>query len=195
MRLGFFCVCVCLLLAAAPHATTVLPPSFQELVGEADIVFESEVVDTRSRATTFDGNEVIYTDVTFRVSRALKGRPGSIVSLQFLGGEVGDRGMKVYGMPTFARGDRDVIFAITSQPLISPLVRLMHGRVRVVRDGGTGAQESVRLYDGTPLRQVATFGAITRQDALSQTPALSLTAFEAAVSAEVERQAAQKVRR
>ena len=195
MKLGFVCVCVCLLLSAIPHATTVLPPSFQELVGEAEIVFEGDVVDTRSRATTYDGNEVIYTDVTFRVARTLKGQPGSVVSLQFLGGKVGDRGMKVYGMPTFARGDHDVIFAITSQPLISPLVRLMHGRVRVVRDGGTAAQESVRLYDGTPLRQVATFGAITRQDALSQTPALSLTAFEAAVSAEVERQAAQKGRR
>jgi len=195
MKLGFFCVCVCLLSSVVSHATTVLPPSFQELVGEADIVFEGEVIDTRSRATSFDGNEVIYTDVTFRVSRALKGRPGSVVSLQFLGGEVGDRGMKVYGIPTFARGDRDVIFAITSQPLISPLVRLMHGRVRVVRDGGAAAQESVRLSDGTPLRQVAAFGAITLQDALSQTPALSLTAFEAAVSAEVERQAAQKGRR
>jgi hypothetical protein len=195
MRALFFCVVVCLVVSASPHATTVLPPSFQELVGEAEIVFEGEVIDTRSRATTFEGNEVIYTDVTFRVARALKGRPGSTVSLQFLGGEVGDRGMKVYGMPTFARGDRDVIFAITSQPLISPLVRLMHGRVRIVRDGGAGAQDSVRLSDGTPLRAVATLGAITQQQALSQAPALSLTAFEAAVSAEVDRQTAQKVRR
>jgi hypothetical protein len=187
------CVAVCLLLSSSPSATTVIPPSFQELIGEAEVVFEGEVIDTRSRVSNVGGNEVIFTDVSFRVSRALKGAPPSVVSLQFLGGVVGDLGMRVQGVPTFARGDRDVIFAITSQPLISPLVRMMHGRVRIVRDGAAATQDSVRRFDGTPLREVSSFGATGQ--ALSQASAMSLTSFEAAVRAEVERQGAQKGRR
>lgn len=193
MRLGIACACCWLMLSAVPRATTVIAPTFQELVGEADLVFEGEVLDAQSRAAIVDGNDVIFTDVSFRVARALKGTPGSVVSLQFLGGVVGDRGMKVHGVPTFARGDRDIIFAVTSQSLVSPLVRMMHGRVRIARGGESGALETVRLFDGSPLREVASFGATAQ--ALSQTPAMSLAAFEAAVAAEVERQDAQKRRR
>jgi hypothetical protein len=182
---------VWLLLSASPRATTVIAPSFQELIAEAEIVFEGEVLDTRSRLTVEAGNETIVTDVSFRMIRALKGAPAPIVTLEFLGGVVGDHGYHVDGVPAFVRGDHDVIFAMTSQRFVSPLVRVMHGRVRIVKEG-PGGQDIVRRFDGTPLRDVAALGVNERQPVLSQIPALSLPAFESAVATEVARQGAQK---
>src|SRR5258705_11618570 len=150
MRFKVALVAVCLLLPASPQATTVIAPSFEELVREADVVFEGEVIETRSRISVEGGAETIVTDVSFRVASVLKGTAGPVTVLEFLGGVVGDRGFKVDGVPTFARGDRDVIFAKTSQRLISPLVRVMHGRVRIVK-AVPASQEFVRQFDGTPL--------------------------------------------
>jgi hypothetical protein len=191
MRRALACLAVCLALTAVPLATTVIPPTFQELVGEAELVFEGDVVDTRSRIDNTAGEDVIVTAVTFDVLRVLKGAANKTVVLEFLGGAVGDRGLKVAGMPVFARGDRDVIFAITSQRLISPLVRVMHGRVRISREG-PAAQEFVHLHDGSLLRDVAALGIRPQESGFSQRPALTLRAFEAAVADEVSRQAAQK---
>lgn len=194
MRTGIATGAVCLLLSMSPRATTVITPSFQELIAEAEIVFEGEVLDTKSRLTIEAGNETIVTDVSFRMIRALKGAPGSVVTLEFLGGVVGDHSYHVDGVPTFVRGDHDVIFATTSQRFVSPLVRVMHGRVRIAKEG-PGGQDIVRRYDGTPLRTVAALGASERQPVLSRTPALSLSAFESAVATEVARQDAQKTLR
>jgi hypothetical protein len=114
--------------------------------------------------------------------------------LQFLGGAVGDRGYKVGGVPTFTKGDRDIIFAVTSAQMVSPIVGMMHGRIRIAADAARG-QEMVRLFDGTPLRETGAFGTKERQPVFSQQPAMSVAAFESAVIAEVARQAAEKGRR
>jgi hypothetical protein len=124
----------------------------------------------------------------------MKGRPRPAIVLQFAGGVVGDRGFKVAGVPTFVRGERDVIFAVTSKRQISPVVGVMYGRFRIVTDGAAGG-ESVRQFDDTPLRSVAMIGSTQPSPVFSQTPAMSLSAFEAAIAAEVRRQAGANKRR
>src|SRR5262245_46636544 len=171
---------IVLSLSSFVDATTVVAPSFEELVAQADVVFEGEVFDTRARVSAERDGSPIVTDVYFRIAKTLKGASSSAMVLQFLGGEVGDVGFKVDGVPTFARGDRDVIFADTSARLVSPIVGMMHGRVRITSDGAN-RQDIVRLFDGRPLREVAAFGAATAQPLLSATPAMSLAAFESAV--------------
>jgi hypothetical protein len=185
---------VVLSLSSLVEATTVIAPSFEELVAQADVVFEGEVFDTRSRFSAERDGSPIVTDVYFRVAKVLKGDASASLVLQFLGGEVGDRGFRVDGVPTFARGDRDVIFAETSTRLVSPIVGLMHGRVRITADGAD-RQDVVRLFDGRPLREVGTLGAAAAQPLLSPKPAMSLAAFESAIVSEVARQAAAKGRR
>ena len=113
---------VALFLSSAVHATTVIAPSFEELIAQADIVIEGEVVDTKSRLETDADGTAIVTDVYFRVDKTLKGEPRTSIVLQFFGGEVGDVGYKVDGMPRFVRGDRDVLFARSATRLASPLV-------------------------------------------------------------------------
>jgi hypothetical protein len=181
-------------LSSGLNATSVIAPSFESLVAQADVVFESEVVDTRSRVSEERDGSPIVTDVYFRVAKALKGAPSATMVLQFLGGEVGDRGFRVEGVPAFARGDRDVIFAVTSERLVSPIVGMMHGRVRITSDG-VARQDIVRLFDGSPLRDVDTLGARAAQPLLSPKPAMSLAAFESAIRTEVARQAESSERR
>jgi hypothetical protein len=185
---------VALSLSSFVRATTVIAPSFEELVARADVVFEGQVIDTRASFASGRDGSFIVTDVYFRVARAFKGSPSATLVLQFLGGEVGDVGFQVDGVPTFARGDRDVIFADTSTRLVSPIVAMMHGRVRITADGAD-RQDIVRLFDGRPLREVRALGAATAQPRFGAEPAMSLAAFESAVAAEVARQAAAKERR
>jgi hypothetical protein len=194
MRYRVASAAMCLLLASPARATTVIAPNFEELVREADVVFEGDAIETRSRVVIEGGAETIVTDVSFRVARLLKGTSGPVIVLEFLGGVVGDRGFKVDGLPTFATGDRDVIFANTSQRLISPLVRVMYGRIRIAKDGPAG-QEYVRHFDGRPLREVASIGSAEKQAPLSPVAAMSLSAFESAIIAEVARQGAEPRRR
>ena len=194
MRFRVASAAMCLLLSVSARATTVIAPTFEQLVAQAEAVFEGEVIDTKSRLISHQGNEMIVTDVYFRVSKVLKGEASTMRILQFSGGVVGDIGYKVAGVPAFARGDRDIIFAVTSEQMISPIVGVMHGRIRIGVDRGNGL-EMVRHFDGTPLRETATLGSKEPQPVLSQKPAMSLSAFESAVVAEVARQAAQKGRR
>jgi len=178
----------------ALHATTVVAPTFTELVRQADVIFEGEVTDTRPRLVVDRGTEKIVTDVTFRVAKVSKGRTPTQTVLQFAGGVVGDRGFRVAGVPEFVRGERDVIFALASKQQISPVVGVMYGRFRIVGDGGADV-DRVRQFDDTPLRDVAAIGSKEQQPVLSQTPAMPLPAFEAAIAAEVRRQAGANKRR
>lgn len=158
------------------------------MVAQADAIVESEVVDTTSRFVPQRDGAPIVTDVYFRVEKVLKGAPASTLILQFLGGEVGDLGFRVEGVPSFAKGDRDVLFAITVAPQVSPIVGMMHGRVRITADVAT-RRDIVRAFDGTPLRDLRVLGSTTNQGVLSGRPAMTLAAFESAVSGEVARQA------
>jgi hypothetical protein len=174
-------------LVAPVAATTVIAPTFAELVRDAEIVFEGEVIDTKARVSVEREGETIITDVYFRVAKVLKGTVGPTTLLEFLGGTIGDRTYRIEGMPTFTIGDRDVIFAAPSRRLISPLVGIMHGRVRIVKDGAM-RQDLVRRFDGALLRNLSMLGSSQPQLIMSPQPAMSLSSFESAVIAEIARQ-------
>ena len=191
MRRCMFAALAALSLSSGARATTVVAPTFETLVAQADSIVESEVVDTSARLVPQRDGTPIVTDVYFRVEKVLKGAPASTMILQFLGGQVGDVGFRVDGVPSFSKGDRDVLFAITAAPLVSPIVGMMHGRVRITADAAT-RQDIVRVFDGTPLRDVRVLGSSANRRLQSERPAMTLSAFESAVAGEVARQAAKR---
>lgn len=149
-RFLVLCAAVSLLAAGTAFSTTVIQPSFDELVSKAELIFVGEAVDTRSvLETTRDGRRIV-TIVTFDVSRVIKGSVGIRTQLTFLGGTVGDEAMDIAGMPKFQVGDRDVLFVSSERSSASPLIGMWHGRFRVVEDPVSG-QLLVRSYDGKPL--------------------------------------------
>src|SRR4051812_27579162 len=74
-----------LAVAAGVRATTVEPPTFSQLVAEADSIYRGHVTAVEARRVqSASGAAVIKTFVTFAVDRAIKGASQTEVVLQFL---------------------------------------------------------------------------------------------------------------
>lgn len=141
--------------AVGARATSVIAPTFAELVAEADAIHRGEVTAVEARKVPApDGREVIKTFVTFAVTETLKGPARDTVTLEFLGGTVGRQRLTVSGMPRFNVGDRDFVFVQGNGAQFCPLVAVMHGRYRVQRDAAT-ARDYIARADGRPLADLA----------------------------------------
>ena len=196
MRLRFSFL---LLLALTPlvHATSVIPPTFAELVQEAEAIYRARVTSVQARRVERpDGQgSVIKTFVTLAVERVLKGADQKEVTLEFLGGTVGDESLTVSGMPKFSVGSRDFVFVQKNGVQFCPLVALMHGRYRVIRDQAT-AREHVARDNGMPLADTAEVSLPmtalpepVRAASAASAAARALTpeAFEASITSEMQR--------
>jgi hypothetical protein len=185
---------LCAFGVSALHATSVIAPTFPELVAESTVIARVEVTAIHTDWVDRPEGRVIKTFVTFSVLRALKGQPDGTITLPFLGGELAGESMRVEGMPRFIIGQTDILFlSDLSGARFSPLVGLMHGRYRVLTDATT-ARTYVARNDGAPLEsesdvqlpQSATSPA-NRLKSVSR--ALSPAAFEDLVTAETTRPA------
>jgi hypothetical protein len=174
----------------AGHATTVVPPTFTELVAKAQTVFVGQTLDVESRWVSTASGKVIVTLVTFKVERTIKGELGGQTVLEFLGGAVGDDRLEITGMPRFRVGDEDVLFVDDSGRPMCPVVAMAHGRFRVLEDPGTG-RLSIARHNFEPLASVSDIGAATAARVTSA-KALTLEAFSDAVDKEARRQRAVK---
>jgi len=178
-------VVAALLVVARPAApTTVLAPTFDDLVTRAESVFVAHVVDMRSIWVNSRSGRSIVTDVTFGIERTLKGPTYTERSLEFLGGTVGDDTLHVSGMPQFHINDRDVLFVADSGGPASPLVGFWYGRFRVQRDVATGVS-MIRTHDGRPLASLADVGNPKRAATVAPLRTLSLDDFLNAVDTKV----------
>jgi len=161
------------------------------LVAEAEAIVRGRVMDISfRRASTPDGTPVIKTRITFAVERTLKGAERREITLELLGGTIGDESLVVTGMPRFELGSTDYLFVERNGVQFCPLVAVRHGRYRLLRDG-TG-REFVARDNAVPLTDVsqvvlplATLPDLIR--AASVAGALTPAAFEAAVIAELAR--------
>ena len=187
-----------LALAALPgaRATSVVPPNFPELVSEAEAIYRGRVTAVQARRVEApDGGSVIKTFVTFAVERSLKGTDRKEITLEFLGGTVGDDSMTVSGMPKFSVGDREIVFVQKNGVQFCPLVGLMHGRYRVIRDETT-ARDHITRDNGAPLTAtsdvelpIMTLPATVRAANAATATARGMTvdAFESSITSEVQR--------
>jgi hypothetical protein len=196
-RLSSLVLCAFAALAPALHATSVVPPSFPELVEKADAIYRGRVTAIEARKVDRpDGNgTVIKTFVTVAVDKALKGPAQSEVTLQFLGGTVGDETLNVSGMPKFNVGDREFVFVQKNGQQFCPLVAMMHGRYRILRDEAEG-RDIVARDSRAPLTDLAEIAqpmselpAQIRAGTAARTSAAALSpaAFEAGIVSELQR--------
>lgn len=133
-RLWGACALVAVTLAATPaRATTFVALTFQQLIAQADVIFIGDVVDVRPYTQRTRTGTLVKTRVTFRVDDALYGTNSIVEVFDFLGGEADGIGMAVEGVPTFAVGDRRVVFA-RRRSSINPIVGFTQGLLRVGRD-------------------------------------------------------------
>jgi hypothetical protein len=186
-RISVLAVVVLLGLSRTATPTSVVAPTFDELVARAESVFVARVVAERSTWVDSRAGRAIVTDVTFAIERTIKGPIYAERSLEFLGGTVGDDTLRVSGMPEFHIGDRDVLFVSDSGRPASPLVGFMYGRFRVLRDVRSGV-EVVRTHDGRPLASVDEVGNRNAPATVAPRRTLDLEGFLDAVATKVRAQ-------
>ena len=162
---------------ASAHATTVIPPTFDQLVGDAELIFEGTVIDVRSQWAGAGAERHIMTHVTFRIEDAIKGAPGKSYTIQMLGGTVDGETMEVADAPRFKVGDRDILFVEHNGTQFIPLVGIMHGRFHVQTEAG--GRDVVAKDNGAFLADVAKLG--QDEKAAITGPALSVADFKSAI--------------
>src|SRR6267142_2428465 len=89
-------------------ATTVIPPTFDQLVTQAELIFQGTVTDVRSVWEGQGAQRYIETYVTFQVADNIKGDAGASYTIRMLGGTVGDETMLVTDTPKFRVGDGEI---------------------------------------------------------------------------------------
>lgn len=174
---SFFLLAAAFAGMSALQGTTVIPPTFDELVGQAQVIFQGVVTDVRSQWVGEGAQRSIVSYVTFKVEDAVKGKPGSTYTIRMLGGTVGDQTVEVTDSPKFKVGNRDILFVENNGSQFVPLVGIMHGRFRIQRDQ-TG-RDIVMTNEGEPLSDVLQLGRDER--AASAGNALSLDQFKSAI--------------
>ncbi|HTD67624.1 MAG TPA: hypothetical protein VK846_13945 [Candidatus Limnocylindria bacterium] len=153
----YFCLIVFFTLSAGRgFGATVIAPSFDQLVESADLIFTGQTRSQRSEWRNIGGQKSIVTLVSFRVSAVHKGRADSVVTLQFLGGAVGDVTLDVSDMPKFRKGERVVLFVQKNGANASPLIGFYHGKFSLQSDA-TG-RETVWKHDGEAVMDVLEIG-------------------------------------
>lgn len=179
--------------APAAHATSVVPPSFPELVSEADAIYRGRVTASIARYVPRpDGGNVIKTYLTFAIDRVIKGSPQSQIILEFLGGTIGEDTLTVSGMPRFTIGSPEIIFVQKNGIQFCPLVAVMHGRYRILRDAAAG-REFIARDNGLPLAHPSevelpmTPLPAPLQAAAAAARGLTPASFEASITSELQR--------
>jgi hypothetical protein len=179
--------------AGVVRATSVVAPSFSELVSEAQSIVRAKVTKVSAAWVDSPQGRVIKTYVTFSVERQLKGQTSPEFVLQLLGGEIDGQGMRIQGMPQFVEGEREILFVAGNGIRFCPLVGMAHGRYRILLDS-LSAREYVARDDRSPLTSEAdvqlpqerALAAIRPQSASA---ALAVAAFEEKILTQVSRRA------
>lgn len=170
-----------LAVAVVARATTVVPPSFDELVASSELIFRGQV---RAIEVSAEGpRQTIVTHVTFAIERTLRGDPRDTITLHFLGGTFGDRELVFAGSPKFTLGEQGYFFVENGRSRVCPLMRLGHGRYRLLAAPQNAGQ--ITRDDFTPLRNVAEVALPLGERAELPGTAdegMSVVAFEAAIS-------------
>ncbi|MSP58841.1 MAG: hypothetical protein EXR72_00600 [Myxococcales bacterium] len=147
-----------LLLAAPARASTILPLDLRELCAHADQILVARVESQTARWNS--DHSAIYTDVSLRVSRSMKGEAveGELVIVRREGGEAEGMGMLVTGAARFSDGEEVVVF-LERRGAARWTVGMAQGKLRVATVAGkrvalrsvAGLEFTARQAGGPPL--------------------------------------------
>ena len=160
-------------------ATTVIPPSFDELVSRAETIFQGTVTNVRSEWIGEGAQRHIVSYVTLKVEDTFKGNPGKQITLRMLGGTVAGETMEVTDAPKFKVGDRDVLFVENNGSQFIPLVGIMHGRYHVRKDAS--GRDIILNNSGSPVSSTDQVGKESAAAAAGAQP-MTVQQFKQAVT-------------
>jgi hypothetical protein len=165
------------MLLQAPRASSQpMPMQFPEMVSAANLIVRGQVIEKRADWISSSDGTGIVTSIVLRVERSLKGDAGAQISLEFLGGTIGDVRLTLSHVPTFEVGDRAVFFLDTTELFVSPIVGSELGLFPIIA-GADGAGDIVLNHAGVQFSSVAEIGVQGVEDSVSA-GALPLARFE-----------------
>jgi hypothetical protein len=187
VRLFPFATALAFLLAALPGwATTVIQPTFREMVASADYIVRVEVTSVISAwrpNPSKPGERYIGSKIALAVREVIKGTPPQPLVLDVVGGRVGDDELVVDGAPKLLAGDECFLFVRGNGRTFFPVVGLKHGYFPIYRDAVT-KRASVLRSNGRPLRSEQELEPGARSVSSAQTPALTPEAFRERIRAQ-----------
>lgn len=139
------------LMGGTLRATSVVPPSFSELVNGADYVVRAKVKSVASEVINRNGRDRIYTKVELEVLEVIAGMPPTPLVLTMLGGRVGDRAMTIEGAPEFVVGAEDILFIRDNGKAVYPLYAMMHGQYPLLKEEKGAKRAYVNRSNLVPL--------------------------------------------
>jgi hypothetical protein len=166
------------------QATTVIPPTFDQLVGQAQFIFQGSVTNVRSMWVGEGGQRHIISYITFKVEDTMKGKPGASFVMEMLGGMVDGEAMEVTDSPKFQVGDRDILFVENNGEQFVPLVGINHGRFHVRTDKQTG-RDIVTNGEDQPVGDVTKLGHEEEAATSAASQALSPGGFKAQIESKL----------
>jgi len=188
MKISRFLLCAASVIAlnATARATTVIPPSFDQLVSQAQLIFQGTVTNVRSQWAGEGANRHIESYVTFHVEENLKGTQGESYVMRMYGGTVGEDSMGISDAPVFNVGDHDILFVENNGTQAIPLVGIMHGRFKLTRD--SSGTEIVTKNEGQPVKRVERLGTVAEEGEAASTfePPMTSDAFKTAVKTRLQ---------
>lgn len=120
--------------------------SVEQLAGRASVILVGEVVAVRGE---WDATRtVITTAVDVRPAEVLKGSAGPLLRVRHLGGRIGELTSVVAGSPTFAVGERVLLFLAARPGGELGLVESFQGKFTLTRDAA-GREVAVRAPVGS----------------------------------------------
>jgi hypothetical protein len=140
----------------AARSTTVIPPSFAQLVEQAEVIFQGSVTDVKSQWVGEGAQRHIMSYVTFNVEDSLKGAPGQTYTIRMFGGTVDGVTMAVSDAPKFSVGDRNILFVENNGTQFIPLVGIMHGQFKI--EHASDGSDVVVPAEGAAVKDVARLG-------------------------------------
>jgi len=168
--------------AISASATTVVPPTFEQLVDQAQVIFHGTVSKVNSQWIGEGAERRIVTYVTFNVKESLKGSAGKSYTIRTFGGTVDGETMMIGDAPTFDVGDDQILFVENNGSQVVPLVGLMHGQFRVRKDDS--GREMVTTNKNEPVRDVEQLGkGAAAESAAPLTPAAFKSAIQTRLTA------------
>jgi len=136
-----------LALVPAAYATSVIAPTFDEMVGQSDYIVRAVVKSVTSEwrdNPDQPGHRYIGSSVELDVKEVIKGTPPSPLVLNLVGGRIGDKTLTIEGAPKFVVGQESILFVKGNGEQIVPLVGMMHGFYPVKRDKPTSQGQMTR---------------------------------------------------
>jgi hypothetical protein len=177
---NFLFLAALLAISSTASATTVFPPTFEQMVDQAELIFKGEVTNVKCEWVGEGAQRHIMSYITFKVDDALKGAPGASYTIRMLGGTVDGESMGVSDAPKFRVGDRDILFVENNGSQFIPLVGIMYGRLHVRMD--EAGRELVTDNQDLPVKNLARIGRADSLELPNEAP-LTVADVKAAVQA------------